>query len=141
MEIKSGAMPEKAFQILHAGENSVVEFFDNARAEAGIDERTGQKITVWRCEKYVLTVPCSPGLAAEIENNYAVWLKKAKDAELAAEAEKVRKYRNGLLDQCDAQYCITAEWEAYKQALRDVPAQEGFPYIINWPVLPAEQEE
>ena len=144
MEIKSAAMPEKAFQILHDGENCTIEFFDNARAEPDIDERTGRKITVWHCEKYVLTVPNAPGLAEEIENNYSEWLKKAKEAELTAEAEKVRRYRNGLLEQCDAQYCKTnctaaqrAKLEAYKQELRDVPVQDGFPFIINWPVLPA----
>lgn len=136
MEITSGAMPGKAFQILPTGESCVVEFFDNARAVSAVDEKTGQKITLWHCEKYSLAMPHLPGLAAEIENNFSAWLKKAKGVELAAEAEKVRKYRNGLLNQCDAQCCITAEWEAYKQALRDVPAQEGFPYIINWPVRP-----
>lgn len=136
MEIKSRAMPEKAFQILPTGESCIVEFFDNARAAPEVDERTGQKITLWHCEKYSLSMPYSPGLADEIENDFAAWLKKAKGAELAAKAEKVRNYRNGLLNQCDAQCCITREWEAYKQALRDVPAQEGFPYIINWPVRP-----
>jgi hypothetical protein len=29
-----------------------------------------------------------------------------------------------------------AEWAAYRQALRDVPAQAGFPVTINWPVIP-----
>lgn len=135
MEIKSGAMPGKAFQILQSGDSGIIEFFDNVIAEPEIDKMTGRKVTIWRCEKYVLTVPYFPGLAAEIENNYAVWLKKAKDAELQAEAEKVRRYRDGLLDQCDAQH-VTTKWETYKQALRDVPEQIGFPYVINWPTMP-----
>lgn len=29
-----------------------------------------------------------------------------------------------------------AEWVTYRQALRDVPAQEGFPVNIQWPVRP-----
>lgn len=29
-----------------------------------------------------------------------------------------------------------AEWVVYRQALRDVPDQEGFPSNINWPVRP-----
>lgn len=28
------------------------------------------------------------------------------------------------------------EWAAYRQKLRDVPAQPGFPYSIVWPVAP-----
>ena len=27
-------------------------------------------------------------------------------------------------------------WAAYRQALRDIPAQEGFPADINWPAPP-----
>jgi hypothetical protein len=30
-----------------------------------------------------------------------------------------------------------AEWATYRQALRDVTAQSGFPYEINWPVKPS----
>ena len=29
-----------------------------------------------------------------------------------------------------------AEWAVYRQALRDVPAQAGFPENINWPTVP-----
>ena len=149
MEIKSGAMPGKAFQILQSGDSGIIEFFDNVIAEPEIDKMTGRKVTIWRCEKYVLTVPYFPGLAAEIENNYAVWLKKAKDAELAAEAEKVRNYRDNLLNTCDTVYCNAEKWAAmtadqqqawatYKQALRDVPTQVGVPYTVSWPAMPAE---
>ena len=28
-------------------------------------------------------------------------------------------------------------WEAYRQVLRDVPQQEGFPWAVNWPTLPS----
>jgi hypothetical protein len=30
-----------------------------------------------------------------------------------------------------------AEWAQYRQALRDLPQQQGFPYSIVWPVKPA----
>lgn len=30
-----------------------------------------------------------------------------------------------------------AAWATYRQALRDLPAQPGFPMSINWPVAPA----
>lgn len=29
-----------------------------------------------------------------------------------------------------------ADWATYRQLLRDVPAQSGFPNTINWPVEP-----
>ena len=31
---------------------------------------------------------------------------------------------------------IPAEWEVYRQALRDITAQEGFPYNVTWPLKP-----
>ena len=31
---------------------------------------------------------------------------------------------------------IPAEWEMYRQALRDITAQEGFPYSVTWPTKP-----
>ena len=31
---------------------------------------------------------------------------------------------------------ITDEWRVYRQALRDVPAQSGFPTNVTWPSEP-----
>ena len=31
---------------------------------------------------------------------------------------------------------VTDEWKTYRQALRDVPAQSGFPDNITWPTEP-----
>lgn len=67
---------------------------------------------------------------------------KASDPEsLGAGA---RKHRNSLLASCDwtqlADAPLTetekAAWVAYRQALRDVPEQQGFPSVISWPVRP-----
>lgn len=30
-----------------------------------------------------------------------------------------------------------AAWAAYRQALRDLPSQPGYPTLINWPISPA----
>jgi len=58
-------------------------------------------------------------------------------------AEKVRLDRNGKLTLCDwtvlsdAQLTTTqkANWKAYRQALRDITDQPGFPETVVWPVL------
>jgi hypothetical protein len=53
----------------------------------------------------------------------------------------VREARNKLLQETDWCACsdvtMSAEMATYRQALRDVPAQEGFPYNITWPTKPA----
>jgi hypothetical protein len=58
-------------------------------------------------------------------------------------AAQMRNQRNDLLMQCDwvelpsAATRESAEslaaWAVYRQALRDVPDQEGFPTNITWP--------
>jgi hypothetical protein len=61
-------------------------------------------------------------------------------------AEQARAHRNQLLSESDwtqlpdARAAMgvekAAEWDAYRQALRDVPEQAGFPADIVWPVKP-----
>lgn len=79
-------------------------------------------------------------------------------------AEMARRIRNRLLDQSDAQMSLdrigldtssTAaflaslvkifknSWAVYRQHLRDIPTQEGFPYRIDWgqsPDTPNKEE-
>jgi hypothetical protein len=64
--------------------------------------------------------------------------KAAKDAEAA---KAVRATRDGKLAECDWTQLSDSQvdkavWATYRQALRDVPAQTGFPYDITWPSKP-----
>ena len=64
-----------------------------------------------------------------------------KDAEAAT---AVRAERDKLIDSCDWMAIkafeggtgVATEWTTYRQALRDVSAQEGFPNNITWPEKP-----
>ncbi len=57
-------------------------------------------------------------------------------------ADEARRYRNSLLAACDWVMLPDAgvdnleDWQTYRQALRDVPAQEGFPASVQWPAAP-----
>lgn len=57
-------------------------------------------------------------------------------------AEKIRRLRNDLLANTDwtqvsdAPSGTSAKWSAYRQALRDIPQQVGFPNEIVWPDAP-----
>lgn len=58
----------------------------------------------------------------------------------AKEAE-VRQQRNQLLSACDWTQLpdapvLRATWATYRQQLRDVTAQAGFPWDVIWPVAP-----
>ena len=70
----------------------------------------------------------------------------AMQAESAAsaddrKAEEVRSERNQLLSETDwmagSDVTMSDEWRAYRQALRDVPAQSGFPNDVTWPTKPS----
>ena len=66
----------------------------------------------------------------------------ARDAEEAnySNADDVREQRDQLLAASDAMALadrITDEWRTYRQALRDVPTQTGFPNSVTWPVEPS----
>ena len=54
-------------------------------------------------------------------------------------ASETREQRTKLLAETDfyalSDVTMSDAMKAYRQALRDVPAQEGFPSDINWPTL------
>ena len=59
----------------------------------------------------------------------------------ANQAKSVRDTRNQLLKDCDwtqlsDSTAAKAAWATYRQALRDIPSQNGFPYEIEWPKEP-----
>lgn len=65
----------------------------------------------------------------------------AYQASLDAEVAKgVRLERDSLLAATDwmalSDVTLTADWAAYRQALRDVTAQAGFPHTVTWPSKP-----
>lgn len=70
------------------------------------------------------------------------WTQAEIDAETAGQAAQVRAERNSKLaasdwtqgkDIADA---VSTPWATYRQALRDVTAQDGFPWAIIWPEMP-----
>ena len=75
--------------------------------------------------------------AAEHEVAY----KAQRDAE---QSKSIRSTRDALLAECDwvviknleTNSNIPGIWEVYRQALRDVPTQSGFPWTITWPDAP-----
>lgn len=73
---------------------------------------------------------------AEFNAQQAEWAAGAGDR-LAQEARRQRDLRIAETDwRASADLTLPAEWAAYRQALRDVPQQEGFPNSINWPAKP-----
>ena len=69
-----------------------------------------------------------------------VWESRPLDQDTAS--ANVRGHRDNLLKDCDWTQVADATvdkaaWAAYRQALRDISAQEGFPFDVVWPAKPA----
>ena len=67
---------------------------------------------------------------------------EAKATADARQAESVRQTRNQKLKDCDWTQgkdipdAVSQPWAVYRQALRDVPGQAGFPWDVKWPEQP-----
>ncbi len=67
---------------------------------------------------------------------------EAKAALDLNQSRSVRSTRNTKLAECDWTQIAdapvnTQAWANYRQALRDIPTQTGFPWDIQWPEAPA----
>ncbi|WP_145997685.1 phage tail assembly chaperone [Marasmitruncus massiliensis] len=148
MKITSTDMPQTPFKV----RNGKAVFYSEVSSSMRTDSMTGGDVTVWSYERYELPVKETPNLCADIGTHYNDWLLRAKDYERTMLSEKIRDRRDELLNICDVKYCNSEKWDsmtdeqkagwrAYKQALRDIPEQEGFPYRAEFPEVPYQTEE
>lgn len=93
-------------------------------------------------------VKCKNGT---FDDAYALSLSEAYNGEVTVEdipmtAEEARAKRDKLLSDTDWTQTLDAPidettrtaYRVYRQALRDIPQQDGFPLDIIWPELPAK---
>ena len=79
-------------------------------------------------------VPFTPEEEAAWDAQEAAWA--------AGAGGRVREVRNRLLAETDwsqavdVPQAVKTKYSAYRQALRDVPQQPGFPENIQWPAKP-----
>jgi hypothetical protein len=69
-------------------------------------------------------------------------IKINREKAISKKSESARAQRNSLLSQSDWTQVADAPvdqaaWATYRQALRDITEQEGFPEVINWPTTPS----
>ena len=87
---------------------------------------TAEQVNGAWVEKWVATDVSAEEIAQRTEN----------------QANNVRAERNQKLSQSDWTQGkdiaddVSTAWATYRQALRDVPAQAGFPWTVTWPIQP-----
>ncbi len=101
--------------------------------------------TIYSYDEYLLVMPDRDGLGKIVQDNLPVWLAYAKQQETDNQAQAVRDKRDKLLSDTDWTQTDDASLSSedkgsvrkYRQALRDITAQSGFPQEIKWPDKPA----
>lgn len=84
----------------------------------------------------------TPVYSNEEQRWVQVWVVRDKTSEeLAEDAQSVRAERNDKLAQSDWTQVADAPvdkaaWATYRQALRDITTQDGFPWTVTWPDQP-----
>ena len=83
---------------------------------------------------------CAIGSPAQVDGQWVTtWnVTPIPDEE---EAAKVRSHRNTKLKESDWTQVADAPvdqaaWATYRQALRDISGQDGFPWTVTWPETP-----
>lgn len=94
----------------------------------------------WQYTTYEMRTQLPDGALDTAPDAWAAVIKRADYAAAAAEVRAERDKRIAATDWTvlgDAK-TAKADWREYRQALRDVPEQAGFPYAVQWPVPPVE---
>lgn len=143
------------FQIVNGDKDQAIIYI-----RRNIEEVPNGEDTAYQADEYSLTVPFSADLEKRVRDNLEAWAGMAEAEDREAVAAFVRAQRDKLLQETDSEMCLDrlgltvptgstfTAWisffralgdvllgnvAAYRQALRDVPQQPGFPYDIEWP--------
>ena len=108
---------------------------------AGVEQLDGKWYTKHILGPVFTDIPATDTEPAQTAAEQEAVYKASKDAE---QAKNVRASRDTKLAETDwvviknleLNANIPGAWEVYRQALRDIPAQAGFPWTITWPDAP-----
>jgi hypothetical protein len=105
---------------------------------AGVEQLDGKWYTKYILGPIFTDTPATETEPAKTAAENEVAYKAMKDAE---QAKSVRTSRTQMLKDCDWTQIADstadkAVWATYRQALRDITGQAGFPWTITWPDAP-----
>lgn len=143
MKAESNLKPIKKFEIENIiNRKCEIIFYDNIKEISILDDEE----KTYSYNLYRLKANYRDDLEKELNDDnekYLKWLQLAKDTEYNELAENIRSKRDKLLTETDwTQMTDTAlskekqeKYKKYRQALRDITEQSGFPYSVEWPTV------
>lgn len=132
----------KETEVIVIGKTANVYIRENVESYTVTDE-DGTERTEWKAVEYFAQLVATPNFAL---TDALVDQVKATSYEQAA--HEVREIRDRLLSESDKEILpdrLTKSstefkaWANYREALRDIPEQEGFPYDVVFPKKPESE--
>ncbi len=147
-----------AFTVSREGNKAVIVFYTDVQ-----EKQRDEGATAFEAVSWTMEVPWTDSLEARISGATEAWFGLAQSEAFAEAAAEVRAKRDELLSLSDASMALDrlglvvpsgstfSSWlsflkglgdvlsnriAVYRQALRDIPQQEGFPYNVVWPEKP-----
>jgi len=104
----------------------------------GVQELEGKWYTKYILGPVFTDTPATEDAPAKTAAENETAYKAMKDAEQAkaVRADRTRRLADSDWTQIADSTADKAVWATYRQALRDVTAQDGFPWTITWPDAP-----
>ena len=127
-----------------------------------IEEVQTEEGVQYTADEYVLIVPISQALNKRVADNIEAWRERAMQEDYNRAAAEVRAIRDKLLADSDKEMvldrmglevptgvsftawlgflkklgaAVAGDMARYRQELRDIPKQEGFPYSVVFPTI------
>lgn len=149
-------------EIERSGEKIHVWFRENV-AKIILENDLDGPVVQYSADEYYIETNYSPIVIQKIFEEKEVWINQAKKMDSDKAAQIIREKRNMLLDESDKEMCLDrlgverptgssfGDWLAflqrlssvmfgemakYRQELRDITKQEGFPYDVKFPEKP-----
>ena len=132
-----------------------------------IEEVTTEDGVQYTADEYTLTVTDTQMLEERIADNIEAWREKAMQEDYDRAAAEVRAIRDKMLADSDKEMvldrmglevptgvsftawldflkklgaAVSGEMARYRQELRDIPKQEGFPYSVVFPTITRHEQ-
>ena len=105
---------------------------------SGVEQIEGKWYTKYILGPVFTDTTDEDGVTTTAADNEAAY-KARKDAERATSVRATRDTKLAESDWTQARdvtLANDADWQTYRQALRDVPTQAGFPWSVTWPEQP-----
>lgn len=139
MKSESNIRPNENYNIDIREDKAIITFFDN------IQEITEDEETKYTYDVYEIKIQNRENLEEKLKDAeyYNSLLELAKEEYGQKLADEVRKIRDELLKETDKylleDFPISEEqkekYKIYRNALREIPEQSGFPNDVSWPSL------